>query len=211
MSDLATVVWVDLETGYCNYGPEACGTNGQSPNDDCWSNCDAKAECDRFADPPNKECPLNVCCSQCGFCGMTEDFCRVTDDEEESCQSNCIQPGSVGSGGDVQKRVIGYYEAWIYKKKCIGTKMEDIPVNSLTHIYYSFAYIRPETYKIIPMSDERDGDLTTETFTEFILSARIPHSGPLLPSAAGPSTITTPFGSPSSAIFRPPRQSGLSY
>ncbi|KEY64330.1 hypothetical protein S7711_09875 [Stachybotrys chartarum IBT 7711] len=155
------------ETGYCNYGPDACGTNGQSPNDVCWSNCDAKAECGRFADPPNKECPLNVCCSQYGFCGMTEEFCRVTDNEEESCQSNCIQPGSGSSGGDVQKRIIGYYEAWNYKKKCIGMSMEDIPVNSLTHIYYSFAYIQPETYKIVPMSDERDGDLTTETFTEF--------------------------------------------
>ncbi|KAL9594308.1 MAG: hypothetical protein Q9219_007102 [cf. Caloplaca sp. 3 TL-2023] len=46
------------KTGYCNYGPEACGTNGQSPNDKCWSNCDAHAECGEFAKTPGKECPL---------------------------------------------------------------------------------------------------------------------------------------------------------
>lgn len=64
------------ETGYCNYGPEACGTGGKSPNDKCWSNCDAHAECGRFAKEPDKKCPLNVCCSQFGFCGMTEEFCK---------------------------------------------------------------------------------------------------------------------------------------
>ncbi|KPM42249.1 hypothetical protein AK830_g4355 [Neonectria ditissima] len=155
------------KTGYCNYGPEACGTNGESPNDKCWSNCDAVAECGRYASSAGKKCPLNVCCSQYGFCGMTKDYCQTSDEEDEGCQSNCAQPGSGGSGGDVQKRVIGYYEAWNWKKKCIGMSMEDIPVNGLTHIYYSFAYIMPETYKIVPMQDEKDGSLTTETFTEF--------------------------------------------
>lgn len=47
-------------TGQCNYGPKACGTTGTSPNDVCWSNCDAKAECGRYANPPGKKCPLNV-------------------------------------------------------------------------------------------------------------------------------------------------------
>lgn len=53
------------ETGYCNYGPKACGTDNNSPNDVCWSNCDAKAECGRYADPPGKKCPLNVVCTTC--------------------------------------------------------------------------------------------------------------------------------------------------
>ncbi|SPJ79175.1 related to chitinase [Fusarium torulosum] len=155
------------KAGVCNYGPEACGTNGKSPNDKCWSNCDAHAECGRYAKIPGQKCPLNVCCSRYGFCGMTKDFCKVTSKKEESCQSNCAQPGSGGSKGDVQKRVIGYYEAWNYKKKCIGMSMEDIPVDGLTHIYYSFGYIQPKTFKIVPMQDEKDGSLTTETFAEF--------------------------------------------
>jgi chitinase len=92
-------------------------------------------------------------------------FCKVTDDKETSCQSNCDQPGSGASGGNVQKRVIGYYEAWNYQKKCIGMRMEDIPVGSLTHIYYSFGYVKPDTYDIVPMDDGQP--LSTDTFTEF--------------------------------------------
>jgi chitinase len=37
------------KTGNCGYGPLYCGTNGESPNDVCWSNCDAKA---RYAIAP---------------------------------------------------------------------------------------------------------------------------------------------------------------
>ncbi|KAL3453554.1 hypothetical protein BJX65DRAFT_302452 [Aspergillus insuetus] len=155
-------------TGVCGYGEDYCGTSGDSgPNDVCWSNCDAKAECGRHSDPPGKECPLNVCCSQYGFCGMTDEFCRLTDDPLESCQSNCDQPESGGSNGDVQKRIIGYYEAWNHKKRCIGMNIQDIPVTSLTHIYYSFAYIEPETFRIVPMNDDGGDSVSADTFTEF--------------------------------------------
>lgn len=58
------------KTGCCNYGPQACGTNGQSPNDACWSKCDAHAKCGINAKVPGTKCPLNVCCSQYGFCGL---------------------------------------------------------------------------------------------------------------------------------------------
>lgn len=111
------------KTGYCNYGPDACGPDGinnQSPNDVCWSNCDATSECGQFAATPGAECPLNVCCSQYGFCGMTSDFCDKGKDPSSGCQSNCNQPGSGASGGDVQSRVIGYYESWQHDRSCIG-------------------------------------------------------------------------------------------
>ncbi|KAK2015704.1 hypothetical protein LZ32DRAFT_689406 [Colletotrichum eremochloae] len=145
------------ETGWCNYGPEACGTNGQSPNDKCWSNCNAKAECGRYAETVGKECPLNVCCSPFGFCGMTEDFCKITDDEETSCQSNCEQPSSGSSNGNVRKRVVGYYEAWVHSRKCNGMSIEQMPVGALTHLMFSFAYITPGDFRIVPMDDLEPG------------------------------------------------------
>lgn len=46
--------------GFCGYGPDYCGTTGTSPNDACWSNCDATAECGRYASTKGKTCPLNV-------------------------------------------------------------------------------------------------------------------------------------------------------
>ncbi|KAJ6448751.1 glycoside hydrolase superfamily [Mycena sanguinolenta] len=39
------------------------------------SNCDAKAQCGPNAPVGEEDCPLNVCCSQFGFCGTTEDSC----------------------------------------------------------------------------------------------------------------------------------------
>ena len=72
-------------SGYCGYGPTYCG-------EDCVSNCNAVAECGKFASPAEKTCPLNTCCSQYGFCGTTEDFCT------NKCQSNCkLHPSPPGS------------------------------------------------------------------------------------------------------------------
>lgn len=51
---------------------------------------------------------------------MTEEFCKVTDDDETSCQSNCKQPSSGKTDGDVRKRVVGYYEAWVNDRACNG-------------------------------------------------------------------------------------------
>jgi hypothetical protein len=57
------ITWA--EDGWCGYGPTYCG-------DGCTSNCDAHAECGQWAVPKDKKCPLNVCCSQHGFCGTTK-------------------------------------------------------------------------------------------------------------------------------------------
>ena len=116
------------KSGYCGYGPTYCGTNGQSPNDQCWSQCDAHAECGQYAVNPGQGCPLNVCCSQFGFCGTTPDFCG------SGCQSGCNQPSSGASGSDVQTRIVGYYESWAIGKQCMGMNFNQIPVESLTHL-----------------------------------------------------------------------------
>ncbi|KAE8131505.1 hypothetical protein BDV38DRAFT_290072 [Aspergillus pseudotamarii] len=57
----------------CGLGPDYCA------EDKCISNCGAKAECnpghwaDKYVNATT--CPLNVCCSDFGFCGTTEEFC----------------------------------------------------------------------------------------------------------------------------------------
>ena len=86
----------------------------------------------------------------------------MTDNEETSCQSNCEQPGPKNKDGNVQKRVIGYYEAWNHQKSCVGMGFSDIPVDALTHAYFSFAYITPGDLKVAPMDD-----LPTSLFDEF--------------------------------------------
>ena len=57
------------QTGICGYSPNECGSST------CISNCDAKAECGQYGVPGNNTCPINVCCSQFGFCGTTDVSC----------------------------------------------------------------------------------------------------------------------------------------
>ncbi|KAJ5598379.1 hypothetical protein N7537_008463 [Penicillium hordei] len=155
------------KNGVCGFGKTYCGTTGKSPNDACWSNCNAHAECSKDAKEPGKECPLNVCCSEFGFCGTTEEFCG------DGCQSKdkCKQPDSGASGGNVQERIIGYYEAFKYDSDCQDMKIHQIPVESLTHVNYAFAYIDPDSYDIGPMPDIEEK--TLKDFTA--LKERNPH------------------------------------
>jgi chitinase len=64
--------------------------------------------------------------------------------------------------GDVQKRVMGYYEAWNYAKSCQGMSFRDIPVGALTHAVFSFGYITPGDFKVAPMDD-----LPASLFSDF--------------------------------------------
>ncbi|KAK7732719.1 hypothetical protein SLS63_004974 [Diaporthe eres] len=154
------------KTLQCNYGEDACGTSGVSPNEVCWSNCDAKSECGKNAQEPGQECPLNVCCGKWGFCGMTKDFCDPKDHGATGgCQSNCEQPGPKHKA-DAQDRIIGYYEAWRFQTDCQGMGLDDIPVNSLTHLYFSFASITPGDYSITGMKGD-DQNLPEWLFTNF--------------------------------------------
>lgn len=93
---------------------------------------------------------------------MTEEFCKVSDVEDEGCQSNCEQPGSGASDGNVQQRVIGYYEAWAHDRDCQNMNFKDIPVGALTHAFFSFAYITPGSFLISPMDD-----LSQDLFSDF--------------------------------------------
>ncbi|RYN32093.1 hypothetical protein AA0112_g6268 [Alternaria arborescens] len=93
---------------------------------------------------------------------MTEEFCDKGTEDGPKCQSNCEQPGSGGSGGDVQKIVIGYYEAWAHDRKCQGMDFKDIPTGALTHLYFSFGYISPGTFDLVPMDD-----LSPDLFSQF--------------------------------------------
>ena len=108
------------KSGFCGYSPDFCGTAS------CISNCDAKAECGKYAAAGKQKCPLNVCCSQygtsypsqsrnlprlidLGFCGTTSEFCGTGCDTSGGGCGKAPKPS--GSGGGLA-RSIGYYESW---------------------------------------------------------------------------------------------------
>ncbi|EEY23441.1 chitotriosidase-1 [Verticillium alfalfae VaMs.102] len=122
-------------------------------------------EGDDYSCGPDRPCRNGACCPkktlQCNY--GEKDFCEVKDNGATGgCQSNCKQPGPKGKDFKQLDRVIGYYEAWRYNSECQGMPMKDIPINSLTHLYFSFAFITPNEYNIIGM----DG-LPSELFSNF--------------------------------------------
>ncbi|KAK8131958.1 glycosyl hydrolases family 18 protein-like protein [Apiospora kogelbergensis] len=82
-------------------------------------------------------CPLNVCCSQFGFCGTTE---KTRKSEER---------------GDVRDLIIGYYESWKASGSECGTMdPSQIPVEALDQVNFAFVYITPGTYDLYPMGND---------------------------------------------------------
>ncbi|KAK6193541.1 hypothetical protein LQW54_012346 [Pestalotiopsis sp. IQ-011] len=132
--------------------------NFSSQSDGCLSTCDRKADCNPGWDSSEfsnaEKCPLNVCCSDYGFCGTTEEFCG---DDDTVKRPSC-------SVGDTEvTRVIGYYESWsTSKRSCYSMLPEKIPYGYYTHLIFSFATIDPDTFKIIP------GGSQTEAFMQRI-------------------------------------------
>jgi chitinase len=114
--------------GWCGYEPKYCGKG-------CQSNCDAKAECGKYAKKPGQECPLNVCCSKYGFCGTSKDFCS------KDCQSNCNQPKPSAPKTNTQQKIIGYWEGWNTNHACGTMTLGEIPVDLLTHLNVAFGFI----------------------------------------------------------------------
>ncbi|KAK1771446.1 glycosyl hydrolases family 18-domain-containing protein [Phialemonium atrogriseum] len=130
---LAPLIWIapDLHLtpfkSHLGRRPDFCA-------DGCISDCDAHAECGEFALPANKTCPLNVCCSEFGFCGTTTDFWFVLWSHlEKKAESNCVEhpkPPAAATGKALSRGdwlVIGYYEGWNARSKCHQTKPEDLP------------------------------------------------------------------------------------
>ncbi|KAL2861039.1 chitinase [Aspergillus lucknowensis] len=131
--------------GVCGFGPIFCG-------DGCISDCDRKSECDAGW---GKEwsnlttCPLNVCCSDVGFCGTTEEYCKG-----ELVSSPQCDPAKKSSS----KRTIGYYEGWNWQRDCGTMTPAEIPLGYYSHINFAFALIDPKTFQLVSM-DEKTGTL----------------------------------------------------
>lgn len=98
----------------------------------------------------NSTCPLNACCSQFGFCGVTSEFCATTTSATNNpgtvgCQSNCGMTYKATSGPPSQFIKIGYWEEFQWQRPCMnldgGGLQNMINQNNYTEIHYSFGII----------------------------------------------------------------------
>ncbi|KAF2855740.1 glycoside hydrolase family 18 protein, partial [Plenodomus tracheiphilus IPT5] len=107
----------------------------------CVGDCGRKSECNPgwgMQWSTNDKCPLDVCCSEFGFCGTTKEFCGNKEVDRPSC-----------SGSKGVDKVIGYYESWsMTERSCNGLLPEEVPYGIYTHINFAFATINPTTYEV---------------------------------------------------------------
>ncbi|KAE9377607.1 glycoside hydrolase family 18 protein [Stipitochalara longipes BDJ] len=136
----------------CGYSPASCGTG-------CQSNCNSTAECGPYAAKGEGKCPLNVCCSEFGFCGSTTEFCvwtNPTDPNYSGCSTKYGGCGSVnrpscGGGSSVSKRNVGYYESWANTRACQSVSPEQLNLDGFTSINFAFASFDATSFEITPM------------------------------------------------------------
>ncbi|KAH8802952.1 hypothetical protein F5884DRAFT_903558 [Xylogone sp. PMI_703] len=141
--------------GFCGYGPSFCSSeSGCIAAGSQNGTCNLKSECDPGNFPGwgevwgpeyamSESCPLNVCCSQFGFCGTTVDFCGSTTVAQPSCD-----------GTSSTKRTIAYYEGWSVTRPCDQMPPSEIPIGAYTHLNYAFLSIDPSTFEIVPATPE---------------------------------------------------------
>ncbi|TEY52072.1 hypothetical protein BOTCAL_0260g00080 [Botryotinia calthae] len=144
----------------------------------CVANCDQKSECDpgygAFGYSEIEKCPLNVCCSKWGFCGLTEEFCGNKTVTRPSCSSS----------GSTTRRAVGYYEGWANRKLCQPFTPDMIPLGIYAHINFAFASIDPITF-----TDDRNGrPADFHNFPSFIANLK----SHLTPMGRGGVSITLP-------------------
>ncbi|KAI0383270.1 glycoside hydrolase [Hypomontagnella monticulosa] len=124
--------------------------------DDCLGTCDRKSQCNPGWEgtqwSERDKCPLNVCCSDFGWCGTTELFCG---------DDNVVDRPSCDAGSTSINRVIGYFEAWsTTERSCYNMLPDEIPYGYYTHLNFAFATIDPETFKILPGNSHTDSFMT---------------------------------------------------
>lgn len=108
---------------------------------------DPKAECGPLApgDLYNKECPLNACCSEFGFCGLTKDFCEKKNSDTNApgttgCFSNCGY-GSVPSGQSGSFQRITY---WLDAEGKMAMDPKNLLGGNYDKVHYAFVDIKSD-------------------------------------------------------------------
>lgn len=102
-------------------------------------------------------CPLKTCCNIWGQCGITDDFCTVTNSTTgapgtakngtDGCISHCGTDIINNDEAPDQFISIGYFEAWNEERDCLNMDVTSFDTASYTHLHFSFAEVT-ESYEV---------------------------------------------------------------
>lgn len=112
------------------------------------------------------ECPLNACCDVWGQCGITSEFCTITEsttgnpgtaaNNTNGCISNC-GTDIVQSDAPSETFKIGYFEGYDLERACMRNMITEINTTSYTHIHMSFATLNSDfSFNISTIESQMD-------------------------------------------------------
>jgi GH18 family chitinase len=105
------------------------------------------AECGPLApgEKYNAKCPLNACCSEFGFCGLTKDYCDKKSSTTgapgtDGCFSNC----GYGSTSNVKSSTFKKIAYWLDAKDKLAMDPKNIPNGPYDILHYAFVNINSD-------------------------------------------------------------------
>ncbi|TGO47191.1 hypothetical protein BCON_0289g00090 [Botryotinia convoluta] len=96
------------------------------------------------------QCPLNACCDIWGQCGITDEFCTITQSPTgapgtaakgtNGCISNC-GPSIIVGDTPAEYMNVGFFEGFNTDRPCLNPPLSSLDLTPYTHIVMSFAAI----------------------------------------------------------------------
>ncbi|KAH7018572.1 glycoside hydrolase superfamily, partial [Microdochium trichocladiopsis] len=115
-------------------------------------------------------CPLKVCCSGWGYCGLTDEFCTDTSIDDtpgthepntNGCISNCGKIEITNNDTPPENFIrVGYFEAWNGDRPCLNMDVTEVK-DPITHIHFAFGHISND---FVPSTDAT----VTEQWVKFL-------------------------------------------
>ncbi|EEY17149.1 oviduct-specific glycoprotein [Verticillium alfalfae VaMs.102] len=107
-------------------------------------------------------CIDGSCCSKEKICGYGPSYCGAG-----NCTSQCDATAMCGEysenaempcgSGSSSKRKVGYYQSWnVRDRRCNKVSPSQLDTTGYTHLFYSFAFIDPKTFRITPAHSDDD-------------------------------------------------------
>jgi chitinase len=116
-----------------------------------------------FKSEGKKSCPLNLCCSKSGKCGVGPGFCNDCQKGWGSCAVPSTPKCGIDSGTASKGRHVAYYQvADSRHRKCEKKSPKQLNITGITHLNLAFATFDPFTFELRP---ENQADLNI--YSEF--------------------------------------------
>ena len=109
-------------------------------------------------------CPLNACCSNWGFCGVTAEFCTkrpadtgnpgTSKPGKSSCISNCGTEITNNDDPPSSFAKVGYFEAFNTNRDCLRMDASSIDGDNYSHLHFAFASVTSDWH--VNVTDVKD-------------------------------------------------------